>query len=605
MLSCNIFSRRPAGWPADIPGRRGSFNTWALTNEVTGVWIAAPRHEADCVEICNWMSQLAPEHRGVLRPAGTCWSWSPVVFPVGFRASCNDVMIDFTASMKSIAINVDAREVTVGPGTLIEDLLKALDAQGYTIASYPGCGKMSVGGCVAVAAKGSLVSATRDAPEAQFGSIANLVTRFTIVSGADARSGGGAYRLRELRRGFDSDADLLLVGVGRTLMTSLTLKIMPQFNVRVTCDFDHPASSLFAAESFSPSTSGRKTTFADLVNATGRVSAIWFPFTDTVWLRNWSYCPTKPATSRKVEGPYNYPYQDNQGLFATRAVETVLGVPHRTYAQDAVAALTRPLFGPRNIFETTTNALTQCWFGVESKLGILRLRQRLFTWAFAQFSTAYIPIANKKDNCTDLWGASHNVLQFSNAKLRISSHGITIAIPRDRLQAATNASYTIAKDLIASYQRAGMYPMNGQIEWRASSMDDGASIGIEDSEGPALSVGHMDRAEGQKFDCLLLIEVIYFPNTPGFNAFVSDLQLRLERSPELSGANGVVTTDWSKQFATSSRGGEWDSEADIRRIRTTFPRWNDALDAQARHDPDNLFVTDFNKWVFNSSDCSS
>ena len=58
-----------------------------------------------------------------------------------------------------------------------------------------------------------------------------------------------------------------------------------------------------------PAGSGGKT-FTSYLNSAGRVEAIWFPFTQTPWLKVWTPTPVKPPESREVSGPYNYFFSD-------------------------------------------------------------------------------------------------------------------------------------------------------------------------------------------------------------------------------------------------------------------------------------------------------
>ena len=52
-----------------------------------------------------------------------------------------------------------------------------------------------------------------------------------------------------------------------------------------------------AADLFAPPASAGSSSFASYVDGAGRVEAIWFPFTDTPWLKVWSLSPPKPLRS--------------------------------------------------------------------------------------------------------------------------------------------------------------------------------------------------------------------------------------------------------------------------------------------------------------------
>ena len=114
-------------------------------------------------------------------------------------------------------------------------------------------------------------------------------------------------RRRYVLRSFDRDDPAcagLLTHLGRTLVTSVTLRAGPLRHLRCVSRTDVPAAELFAA----PGSPGR--TFAGFLEESGRVEAIWYPFTDAPWLKVWTVSPRRPASSRLVRAPYNYPFSD-------------------------------------------------------------------------------------------------------------------------------------------------------------------------------------------------------------------------------------------------------------------------------------------------------
>jgi len=102
----------------------------------------------------------------------------------------------------------------------------------------------------------------------------------------------------------DVKADLL-AHLGRSFVTSVTLQAGANYRLRCQSFTDVPWQELFAP----PGAPGR--TFERFVEESGRVEAIWFPFTQTPWLKIWSVCPEKPPTAREVHGPYNYFFSDS------------------------------------------------------------------------------------------------------------------------------------------------------------------------------------------------------------------------------------------------------------------------------------------------------
>lgn len=45
---------------------------------------------------------------------------------------------------------------------------------------------------------------------------------------------------------------------------------------------------------------------SSFMDVAGRVDTIWFPFTDTTWLKIWQVADTKPGSSIITTHPYNY-----------------------------------------------------------------------------------------------------------------------------------------------------------------------------------------------------------------------------------------------------------------------------------------------------------
>ena len=99
----------------------------------------------------------------------------------------------------------------------------------------------------------------------------------------------------------DPDIRAFLAHLGRAFITSVTLQVAANQTLRCQSWVDVSAADLFA-----PPASAGSSSFASYVDGAGRIEAIWFPFTDTPWLKVWSLAPTKPLLSVQVTSPYNY-----------------------------------------------------------------------------------------------------------------------------------------------------------------------------------------------------------------------------------------------------------------------------------------------------------
>ena len=96
----------------------------------------------------------------------------------------------------------------------------------------------------------------------------------------------------------------LLVHVGRSFITDVTLQVGSRRQAAVRQLLDHPPDRrCFAA----PASAGCQS-FQSLVLISGRVEVISFPFTTLPWLKVWNIAPSQPFLSNAVSGPYNYPF---------------------------------------------------------------------------------------------------------------------------------------------------------------------------------------------------------------------------------------------------------------------------------------------------------
>ena len=597
-MGCGASSDAPEGWPSGIPVDRSEYEDWGQTQSVGHLWIAKPKKPEDVVTIANWAAKMDPKKRGEIRPAGTKWSWSPCVFAQG-TANPNerDLMLDMTGYANVYNVDKEKLEVTVAPGITIKALLEELDKFNLTLGSYTGSGAMSIGGCIAVGAKGVLVKSadeSKNAPGSVYGSMTNFVLKYTLVVSTD---GGKTYAEKEFVRGADPEADLLLAGIGRTLMTRVTLKVMPQYNVRAKCFFDVPASVIFAPGNpeGNPANS-----YADLVANRCRVSSIWIPFTDVAWTRTWELCAEKPETSRFVDSPYNYPYQDQAQAWQTPVIEAMLGQPHETFLEKMAKAVERPFTdGAPGILSDAAEDIAKASQMIKEDVGLAKAQSRLTVY-YDEMQAATLPKLNKAHECEDLWGKSHNTNLFVNADLKIRSMAVSCVCKSSNMQRNINVTWTIMRDMINEHREKGEFPMNGQIEWRAMGLDEGKYVGLEHSS-PALTSGSIDKAtlERTGWDVMFVIEVVHFPKTKGFEAFAKAFLDACNARPELSGDEGLIRPEWSKPFAPSAGpdGKFWADEKAMADIRAQFPQWKEAVAAMKKYDPAGLYETKFNSWV--------
>ena len=94
--------------------------------------------------------------------------------------------------------------------------------------------------------------------------------------------------------------------LGRAFVTGVVLRVAPLQYLRCRSITHLTADTLFAA----PGTDGAQS-FAALLDRTGRVESVQFPFTDRPWVKTWEVCASLPQGARRVTAPFNYAFSDN------------------------------------------------------------------------------------------------------------------------------------------------------------------------------------------------------------------------------------------------------------------------------------------------------
>lgn len=229
-------------------------------------------------------------------------NWSPLSVVPGSDTS-RVLLVDTTEHLTAMSIVPGSpAAVRVQAGATMDALLAFLELRGYGVTAHPAPGDITVGGALAIDGHGTAVPADGEtrAPGQTYGTLSNLIRSLTAVVWDAASS---AYVLRVFDRSHP-DCKAFLTHLGRALLSEMTLAVGTKSNLRCRSLVSVPASELFARAG----SGGR--TFSSYVESSGRVEAIWFPFTQKPWLKVWSITPQKPLLSRKVNSPYNYVFAD-------------------------------------------------------------------------------------------------------------------------------------------------------------------------------------------------------------------------------------------------------------------------------------------------------
>ncbi|MFC7630173.1 cholesterol oxidase substrate-binding domain-containing protein [Paraburkholderia humisilvae] len=525
----------PSGFPSGIALYRQAFQNWSGEIAIANVWTAAPATPADIVAIVNWAR--ATGYR--VRPRGYMHNWSPLTVEPG-GAAPQVVLLDMTRSLTKVWVDAAARpaRVTAQTGVSLETLLATLETYGLGVTACPAPGDITLGGALAIGAHGTAIPAARETPLLghTYGSLSNLILSLTAVV-FDA--GKQQYVLRTFTRS-DPEIGAFLVHVGRALIVEVTLAAGANQRLRCQSFVDIPASELFA------SSGSRGRTIASFLDQSGRMEAIWFPFTNCPWLKVWTVQPVKPIFARTVTQPFNYPFSDSI---------------------------------PQPLSELVKRIVTR---------GECNL-----TPLFGQMQMSIVTAGLALTLSSDLWGWSRNLLQYIRpSTLRVTANGYAVVTRRADVQRAVAEFVQFYQNRVHVYRARGEYPMNGPVEIRVTGLDQPADAG-NGAAVPLLSPLR-PRADRPDWDIAIYFDILTMPGTPAANRFYREIEQWMLSN--YAGSYATVRPEWSKGWAYTD-GAAWQDAA---MIGSTIPallsdgeppagRWDAARTILNRYDPQRIF----------------
>jgi hypothetical protein len=220
-----------------------------------------------------------------------------------FLSNCSPSRKTSFSSLCNINKNNDGLySVSVGTGVKLRKLLEFLESHGLGLFASPSFAHPTIGGMLAMGAHGSGIPSSHHDSKSRghtYGTINNLVISMTIVAWDDQRN---SYTLKTLFRSHP-DTKAFLTNLGRTFVTSVTLRVGRNQMLRSQSYFLLPSSELFAH----PSKVKEETrTISKFAVSYGRINAICLPPGNMFWLLAWHEEPIKPPKSRMTYGPFNY-----------------------------------------------------------------------------------------------------------------------------------------------------------------------------------------------------------------------------------------------------------------------------------------------------------
>ena len=534
----------PPNFPSSISIYQQAYQNWAGMIVIDDVWTCAPASANDVVTLANWA--YANGYR--LRAKGMSHNWSPILLPSG-STGAGYVLLDTTQDLTSVSISAGSpATATVGTGVTMNTLTSAIAAAGYGFCAIPAPGDITVGGALAINAHGSAIPATGETMLSgqTYGSLSNLILSLTAVVW---NASSGQYVLTTFQRS-NPDIRAFLAHLGRAFITSVTLQLAASQNLQCQSWVDISAADLFA-----PPASAGSSSLASYADGAGRVEAIWFPFTDTPWLKVWSVKSSQPLLSVKATSPYNYSFTNSvtsseNTFFDEVAAGDVSGTPA---FEDAAIGLV-----------DTGLVFTGTW---------------------------------------DLWGQWQNVLLYVEpSTVRIVEAGFAIITSRASIQQVVSDFYTQYSSLLSSYAARGQYPMNGPIEIRITGLDKPSDALVSGAQSPILS-SLRPRPDQPGWDTAVWLDMGTLPVTAGFSAFYAEMESWIWS--HYTGSYACVRPEWSKAWGCTST-APWTNStilgstipAAVSAGQASNDGWSTAVSILTSHDPNSVFSSPFLDTLF-------
>ncbi len=541
----------PANFPPTIEVSLQPYLNWSWTINVPLLWTCAPKTTDDVVAVCNWATQAGYQ----VRARGIMHGWSPLTVTEDTQAFAKILLVDFTKYMNQItflpAENGQPAQAKAQTGATMDQLLTFLELQpggsgaapGYAFAHTPAPGHLTVGGVLAIDAHGTAIPVPGDQLPISYGSLSNQILALTAVVTDPSSSTPNAYTVRTFTRG-ESDMTALLTHAGRALIVDATLQLVDNYNLRCQSFTNIPNTTLFAQPSATPPAQS----LGAYLSASGRVEVIWYPFTNTSWLKVWTNAPKQPSGSTVVNAPYNYAFSDNLPDWVTVLIKLI--------AQGAG--------------------------NLTPKLG--------------EFMIGFTQLAIGLSGVSDIWGPSKNTLLYvKDTTLRVTANGYAIHMKRGDAQRAVYEFTNKFTELLTAYQSKNQYPVNAPLEIRVTALDAPDQVAAKNAGRPiisALAQGSDDVANG--WDVAVWFDVLTLPGTPASDDFYTTLETWIYQN--YSGTYAKVLPEWSKGWAYSSSGA-WTNATVLQSIRegmTTGRAAGDDWDAEvailAKYDAAGLFT---------------
>jgi hypothetical protein len=489
------------------------------------VSVARVSSDADVAAVCNW----AATSGYTVRAVGKSHNWSPILMAPGTPPNPNVMLVDTTnLDACSFAVakvsGTDVPLATFGTGITISDAtayLETLDnggtgaAPGYALPHMTAPGNLTLGGILAIGGHGTLVPSGTNEPDLM-GCLSNLIIGFDAVVTDPAGTTPNTYTVRHFDR-TDTDAAAFLVHLGRAFVTAVTLRVVPNYYLQLTCLFPNAADLFASPPSSGPPDPG---TFAALLDTYGRVEVLWFPYN----LQTFVQCNQLQTTKihPQVNHPYNYSWM-NISSWESALIKAAL--------------FAAPAFTP------------------------------LFT--AGEYALANLNLAGTVLNGT----ARDLAIYLKDTTLRVTLFGWALQIPRAQVQQVASQFFTQVKSMLETQEGATppQYPINAAMEIRCTTVDRQNALPVPSSSPPALAATHSVTPGDPTLDTVIWLNLGTITGTPGSNEFYTALETWLIQTwgtPQPQQPN-LLRPEWSKAWAYTAA-GPWTNAATIQTIRAMY-----------------------------------
>lgn len=516
----------PPGFPQDVRLYREVFQNWDGVVRTDPLWTCAPRSPGAVAEVVNW----AHAKGYAVRPRGYRHSWSPLVADESAKQDDAVVLVDTTRHLTSMTM-LAPDEVRAQTGVRMDALLEFLHRNGRAITNAPAPGDVTLGGVLAVSGHGTSVPAEgeRVLPGQSFGSLSNLVTSLTAIVWDEH---AGRYTQRRFDRA-DPRCAALLTNLGRAFVTEVTLRVIPDYQLRCQCHTDIAIDELFAHPDRVTERSLTK-----LLEDSGRVGLIWYAFTEHPWVQRWTRTPERPILSRPVLGPYNFPFADN----LPSPIPQLIG--RMVAGNDWIA----PEFGA-TMLQVTNAGLTA-------------------TGAW------------------DMWGWAKDFIHFVKpTTLRVSAGSHAVVTARKNVQRVVHEFSEFITATVAKYREKGQYPLNNVVEMRVTGIDTPDESIAPGALAPTLSAAS-PIAGKPEWDTVIWLDALCLPGTPHEFEFFTEVERFIRRN---YAGYARVRPEWSKRWATTGEGAWTDQRVFREVLPASFDHWDSALSTLAELDPGRVY----------------